>query len=89
MTPAGKPNRQIDNEDAHCNFTSMRRRRIVRRGAWLVVIFFNAVGLSVAAAFAFAAVSSFEDDRLRGVVFAVAALLELGLLWYCARKLQL
>lgn len=62
---------------------------MVRRGAWFFALLFNAVGLSVAAAFAFAAVAMFEQDRLWGTVFAVAALLELGLLWYCARKLHL
>jgi hypothetical protein len=66
----------------------MRRRKLLRRGAWFFVILFNVLGLTVAAAFAFAAVSMFENDRLWGIVFAVVALLELGLLWYCARKLD-
>ncbi|HSH15657.1 MAG TPA: hypothetical protein VLD18_06475 [Verrucomicrobiae bacterium] len=67
----------------------MKRRKQLRRGAWFFVILFNGLGLIFATGFAFAAVSNFEDDRLWGIVFAVAALLELGFLWYCARKLDL
>lgn len=67
----------------------MRRRKMLQRRASFFVILFNVLGLIFATGFAFAAVSNFEDDRLWGIVFAVAALLELGLLWYCARKLDL